>query len=857
VYVGDYIPFTISDWGSLIESEDPSAIPFGKAVEARNCQFSRRGVRCRDGINETIKTVNQDQAVTGMGVLVYNGGTSAELPIAFDYGGRLELEGPVGAGATAAITSSIVPLPASAFMQHAHAFNKMFMAFGDMQTGLARPALYDGATRTLNPVAGRVFGEAWKAEEQYYIGECITNSTANGKIYRCTQAGVSDVAEPAFNAADPEHTNYVDGGVVWQENTPEAHDILPVAATAVLARVAAVGTLAAARDFYVRLTLVSGSGETEIASVAAATIINTVLNDRIVVTGPTLASLRLWVQALVAPFVPTGYNVYVADVATGAAAPAVGAYKKSNVGAVALGANHNIDAAAVGAVGPVTNTAYVTTAGNICAGKRYWILMQKTRTAYYTGVTEMAVFSFTATGGRKILFTGLPLGPENTIARALALTVVGKTIAGQYWQIDSQDTVEGVVMTSTVVSDNVSTTATVDFTDDYLPSTREQTEAFRRERFPAVSDVYFDPTMACMIYTGAVGFESSHLISKINDAETWIEDVATVLVHEQNGERTVTWREFNGQHFSFKEHSVFLVTPGEADPEDWIVTLAWKNAGAVGPRAVDVGVQFMAFAHSTGIWVSFGGMPVCISSPDLDRTWGLVNWSQGHKIWVRVDDDASEIHVGVPLDNSVECNKRITINFASSFDQPLKDDRKKAQRLEARKVSVDDIYATMEIKVTRTLAAARTPEPELPDQRTATEQVLLPSSNPDGVINMVVPDSLADNTQGIDQVYETGTATGAGEDMHAAAVRVKATGLGNLFITLKKLTDQIGGPPNGGGKEIREIPLTETSRDISRSASGMSGGFRLRFSNGKQPNAGFDLQRATLFVKPFLQGRQS
>ena len=110
---------------------------------------------------------------------------------------------------------------------------------------------------------------------------------------------------------------------------------------------------------YVLITYVNAQGESTPSG--PGVLVNTMLNDAVQLTLPVLASLPGWIQGLGPSYIPTGFNVYEADVATGSAAPATQSYQL--VSAAAFGATVTIGSTASGAAPPESCTARITPGG--------------------------------------------------------------------------------------------------------------------------------------------------------------------------------------------------------------------------------------------------------------------------------------------------------------------------------------------------------------------------------------------------------------------------------------------------------------------------------------------------------------
>lgn len=104
-------------------------------------------------------------------------------------------------------------------------------------------------------------------------------------------------------------------------------------------------------------------------------------------------------------------------------------------------------------------------AGSVSAGQHQVVVMFLTRQGYVTKPSPS--FSWTAAGGKRAIFSNLPIGPANVVARIIALTGAG---GANYFYIPATFTLPGTTSTvyATVVNDNSSTSATVDFSDNAL-----------------------------------------------------------------------------------------------------------------------------------------------------------------------------------------------------------------------------------------------------------------------------------------------------------------------------------------------------------------------------------------------------
>lgn len=109
----------------------------------------------------------------------------------------------------------------------------------------------------------------------------------------------------------------------------------------------------------------------------------------------------------------------------------------------------------------------VTVGGNIAAGVHQMTVLYVTRNGYLT--RPAPPISFQAVAGQQITVSNIPVGPANVIARILAFTAAGG--ANFYYIPTNFVASPGLVPpTPTTINDNVTTSATFDFTDTALLS---------------------------------------------------------------------------------------------------------------------------------------------------------------------------------------------------------------------------------------------------------------------------------------------------------------------------------------------------------------------------------------------------
>ena len=108
----------------------------------------------------------------------------------------------------------------------------------------------------------------------------------------------------------------------------------------------------------------------------------------------------------------------------------------------------------------------LTPQGQIAPGNRGVVCLFQTRSGFVTAPSPR--ISWEATGGQYAMVTDIPIGPQNVIARIIAFTGAN---GGRYFYIPvapQQPGTSDLIGTATVIADNFTTTAMLDFSDEAL-----------------------------------------------------------------------------------------------------------------------------------------------------------------------------------------------------------------------------------------------------------------------------------------------------------------------------------------------------------------------------------------------------
>ena len=934
-------PYPIERFSSLVEQDDPTNLPTGVSPVARNVKFVLTRVKTRDGIQNNYGfTLPDGGAVSGLAAQKV-GGPSGDLqvPIAYSNLGYLYQESPVGSGQVVPIIGPLVTLPAQASMQVAAVFKNAYLAFGDLKNSLASPAVYNPTLKTLDPLSMLPVGNPWQANTQYQLGECVTPATpvgGNGRLYQCTQAGKSGAVQPNFpsntgSQITASGVNHNLGGTAWTNPNNVTQTDLATFATVTLVNNGDISQFLQCTQFGLNLTanaIITGIVVKWTGSASKPATIQPVISFNGV--RPPQEQNIVNLTPAVLGYSSGGASDSWALAGTGVLVPA------TVVNAATFGVEFRATAQAAGAIvsiqnvqitiyygfpGPIIDGGVIWTdvtptigssalAGNIAFGLRYMVVLFVNRNGYISGMSPASVASATIGDSVHQLQVNFPTGPLNTIARILAFTPAGQlgqlagtgiSSAGPYFWIEPNfpngifnlsaipggvtvaEVVSGVTMNSTLINDNVSTTATLNFTDDYLKATLNDVSSyFRKIRVPGSSDIYYSQVLQRMLFA-ADNLPSGWYVSLQNDPESVYGDTGLIQAAENNGENRTAVRDYAGVCYLMKEKSGYALVPTADDPTKWNAIPQWSGSGPCGPRAVDVATNFMCYIHRSGVYIFEGGQPYRISK-EIPITWSQINWSVQQTFWVMIDDETREIRIGVAYGQSTVPNIVLKCNYEElpswsppSFAPPIHFSPYVGKEIAAGgcyKWSIDDLPANLCIRAERTLAPPANGWPVGFDLPTTQSQILFASANADGHVDPIIPGALDDNGGGIDSYVETACpqiVNGDGKVVKSlmgpsrlggVQLNIGGTGQGGVLVLGWRAQDpKQGGPPLVGrsqatvGSEIRLKKPWIAGIPYSCGGSMTNERMRLRITNDKQPGVAFDLKWGAIYAQPVTSAR--
>jgi hypothetical protein len=752
-------PISIPRYGSSCEWDDEVNLPLGLARVARNQRYTAQSTATRYGHSTQIQVpisgvLQAGNSLTGGGLLRYlaaQPGTlnlqAVETILLFAYGsvdGNIYTVPPFLQAQLVNLTNALffsntgfqAFTGLSAVMKQA--FNKMIVQVSNLLLPSQQPLIYNSGDETLYPASDLPFAAPWTPVTYYRVGQVISPSTfetfgqtdgsgtwvekQTGFVYQCTSPGTS-----GGPADQPDWPLSMDGtvgdnAIIWKECTPIFISGLPdaPAPTNPTTTIDAASPIAPGATVYLAATLINLQGEG----------INSIINAQgtidptkvLAYTNTGIQSVDLTVLMPQIPLIfgtagplgadygATQLNLYAFIDTDSVADPSQIVdptfYARVNIAPLAPGAPVTVAAFPSGPQLSQTSTAATTaTVGNVPTGLRYLATFFEMQTGYQTGFSNSAPVAVNVTqSGWPIQALRLPLGPYNCRARVVGATVSGASAAGPFTYISQADIESpgfnqpNVAITSTRVQDNISITALFNFTDTYLPGATDCTSFFNKIQIPPSVDAYFAKSIQRMVYTGAVGYQSGHLFSNIQDAETIFVPGGNFQVSENDGDRTVCYREIRGIGYSFKENSGYEAENNGGDPSTWAPVQRWGGNGPVGCCAIDIAGQddseFAMWVHRSGLYLFTGVNPSLIGREQL-TSWNAINWDYGHIIRLRIDHVRRIVHIGVPMgQGQTTINFWFRVNYYFGTGDPVVFVSRKGilvPNVEGRKWSLDDL----------------------------------------------------------------------------------------------------------------------------------------------------------------------
>lgn len=305
--------------------------------------------------------------------------------------------------------------------------------------------------------------------------------------------------------------------------------------------------------------------------------------------------------------------------------------------------NARLAAGAPPATAPVL--ANSATAGSVEIGLHLFAIAFETTSGFITKYGTAA--QITASGGKKVDISSIPVGPSGTIARWIVATKVITNYNG------NPDQYEFFFVPGGRIGDNATTTASVSFFDASLVSSA----AYLLDNITTIpAGVKVTQYKGSLVVTGEDANPARVRFSAVNQPEAFSGVTGFLDCYpKDNGGTVRTGVEFRGMFIMFKSYRCYVTQTNNDVPSTWQVTSLDVGVGTecFGVQEVlDIEGQTtdrFVVAARRGLILYDGTFNDELSGKIYD-TWSRINKNAFNKVLVSIDPLNSKIYVAVPLD---------------------------------------------------------------------------------------------------------------------------------------------------------------------------------------------------------------
>jgi hypothetical protein len=404
----------IEIFGGLVTDLSPADLPHGVSPDCQNVVYSNSGVETRPGLQTLFGPLAGNPTINYL--KTYETLTTTLRTMALDANGVLYKETTPGT-----LSSIATDLKTNSYAHSTTLFGREYLAISDGRTGNDLPRQYDDTNFDRVSQTGPGAGPT-------AVDENIIVSVA---------ASPTGATQPAAVAIAASPTGATENGFLVTVTTTAAHG-LSAGQSVTIAGVPVSGY----NGTFPVVATPSGTQFTYIAGVSGLTASG----------GGTSASATATI------ITTTAHGLVVGQLVTTTGIAIAGYNGTFPIASVPSSTQFTFTASsgALGASGGGTAAA----AGSIVAGVHQVCVMFQTRQGYLTKPSPAT--SWTASGGKRAVVTNIPTGPSNIVARILCFTGSG---GASFFYTSAGGTLFSGNM---VISDNVTTSITVDFSDAIL-----------------------------------------------------------------------------------------------------------------------------------------------------------------------------------------------------------------------------------------------------------------------------------------------------------------------------------------------------------------------------------------------------
>jgi len=160
--------------------------------------------------------------------------------------------------------------------------------------------------------------------------------------------------------------------------------------------------------------------------------------------------------------------------------------------------------------------------------------------------------------------------------------------------------------------------------------------------------------------------------SRVESPESYDGVNGFLSIEEEDGQQVRAAFTLRGNLYFVKDRSLHSTADdGVNEPSLWAITPVSQRIGTPSVQGADVGDDFAVIAGRDGLYLFTGGEPQKLST-EIQPTWDGINWASGQTLWVRVDQQAKRILVGVPFGTATQPNAILVLDYRDGFDPPVR-----------------------------------------------------------------------------------------------------------------------------------------------------------------------------------------
>jgi hypothetical protein len=404
----------IEIFGGLVTDMSPADLPHGVSPDCQDVIFSNGGVATRPGMQALFGPLAGNPTVNY--VKTYETLNATLRTMALDANGVLYKETTPGT-----LSSIASGLAAGAYANSATLFGREYLAISDGKTGNDLPRQYDDTNFDRVSQSGPGAG----------------TTVVDENVIVAIAASPNGATQPAAVAIAASPTGATENGFLVTIATSAAHG-LSAGQSVTIAGVGVAG-------YNGTFPVVSVPTTTQFTYIAGA-------SGLAASGGGTAASATATIQTTAAHGFVVGQLVTTSGIG-------VAGYNGTFAITTVPDSTHFTFTATTGGLA-ASGGGTAAAAGSVSAGVHQVCVIFKTRQGYLTKPSPAT--SWTASGGKRAVVTNIPTGPSNVVGRILCFTGAG---GASFFYTGSGSTLFSGNM---VISDNTTTSLTVDFSDAIL-----------------------------------------------------------------------------------------------------------------------------------------------------------------------------------------------------------------------------------------------------------------------------------------------------------------------------------------------------------------------------------------------------